>query len=626
MKIIKPMDGIKGESSNDAPPDDYQQWEPDGRSNELPASDLVSVGGNFAFYAPLSFSNTDIHVYDLSSGELAQTISDPAVAYVSEISASPDGNYIAYSYSDGSGNSGVKVYDLGSSQIVFTRLDLRISGFLSWSPDSSTLAYYDQSLAFGGKFLYCVKVQASAWNSPAVSGNLLNESGLSVSGIVSLSPKAPAISDSGVVFAFFRAKENASSGGSSAVVLSRLSSAMAATHTELLPGSVYASALIANEARSEIIVVHSTGGSFFAYADLATIGAPASISGVAYKGAAVSVDGSELTLQSSSVQPYNRRIALADYSAMTAMPVTDDYKGASYATDYAFFLRSSGAYDLVDLATNTLITQSNPAVTKGDIYTYQNRNYEALTDNSDRPDLGAIANPPTWLDMGVVNPLRMFDGKLDSRTTAPDVLTITVSPGVIANGLALFNVSAQSVQVTMGDPVDGMVYDSGDIAMLDNSAVSNWWEFFYSPYVAKADLALTDLPPYPDAEITITISNPGDVAAIGEMVLGRIQSIGEIQYGTNVGIIDSSTKERDVFGNFEIIERKFSKRAEFDVSMTTGSVSGVQRILAGYRASPVVWIGEIDYEATIVYGFYRDFQINFSHYSLSDATITVEGL
>lgn len=628
MKIIKPMDGIEGKSSNDAPPDEFQIWQPDGRLNSFPGSGVVSVGGNLAFYAPLSFSNQTISVYDLVTGELDSEITDPSVLYISSIAASPDGNFVAYRYVPSSGLPGIKVYDLSSSQVVFSRASEGTSGFISWSPDSSALVYYEQSLStFGSKFLRCVKVDSATWGAPTVSANLLDESGLTVSGITSLSPQNPRISDTGIVFVAYRATENQSGASDTAVVLSRLSSPMAITHTQLLPSSIYPQGILANEVRSEVAIIHGgAGASFFDYADLTPIGTPGTLSGTAYKGLSVSQDGAEFTLQASSVQPYNRTFSLTDYSVITAMPAEGDYARICYGADYFLGINSDGSYDIVDLATNALITQTNPSVTKGDIYTYQSRNYEALTDNSDRPDLGAIADPPAWLDMGVVNPLRMFDGKLDSRTTAPDALIITVNPGVIANGLALFNVSAQSVQVTMDDPVDGMVYDSGDIAMLDNSAVSNWWEFFYSPYVAKADLALTDLPPYPDAEITITISNPGDVAAIGEMVLGRIQSIGEIQYGTNVGIIDSSTKERDVFGNFEIIERKFSKRAEFDVSMTTGSVSGVQRILAGYRASPVVWIGEIDYEATIVYGFYRDFQLNFSHYSLSDATITVEGL
>ncbi|OJT01237.1 hypothetical protein BEE62_14910 [Marinobacter nauticus] len=331
-------------------------------------------------------------------------------------------------------------------------------------------------------------------------------------------------------------------------------------------------------------------------------------------------------VQSSSVQPYNRRIIASDYSAGTAFPVSENFNDVEYSDSYVVFLRSDGSYEIVDIATNSLLEQTNPTVTAGDIYTYGNRNYEALEDNSDRPDLGAQLEVPTWLDLGYINPLRMFDTKLDSRTTAPSPLTITVTPGMITNGLALFNVSAATVQVTMDDPTDGQVYDSGAIQMLDNSAVNNWWDFFFAPYLEKADLALIDLPPYPDATLTITLSSDGGDVALGEMVLGRVQNIGEAQYGTSVGIIDASTKERDIFGNFEIIERKFSKRAEFDVSVPTSSASGMQRILAQYRATPVVWVGNMGLEATIVYGFYRDFQINFSHYSLSDATITVEGL
>ncbi|CAB5555439.1 Uncharacterised protein [Pseudomonas putida] len=52
----------------------------------------------------------------------------------------------------------------------------------------------------------------------------------------------------------------------------------------------------------------------------------------------------------------------------------------------------------------------------------------------------------------------------------------------------------------------------------------------------------------------------------------------------------------------------------------------MRRLLAELRATPVVWIGEESYEATILFGFYKDFQIVFSGPTVSDCSITVEGV
>src|SRR5690554_5924470 len=628
MKIIRPIDGIEGVTTSNAPPDEYAIWEPDGRLNSFPGSGVVSVGGNLAFYAPFSFSNQTISVYDLATGELDSEITDSSVLYVSSIEASPDGNFVAYRYVPSSGLPGIKVYDLSSSQIVFSRASEGASGFISWAPNSSTLVYCEQSLSvFGSKFLRCVKVDSAAWGSPTVSANLLDESGLTVSGIVSLSLQAPRISDTGIVFAAYRATENQGAGGDAAVVLSRLSSAMAVTDTQLLATTIYPQGILANEVRSEVAIIHGgTGASFFDYADLAPIGTPATISGTAYKGLSVSLDGAEFTLQASSVQPYNRTFSLTDYSELTAMPAVGGYAEIYYATDYFLGVNRDGTYDIVDLATNALITQSNPTVTAGDIYIYQDHVYEALKDGNDKPDAGTLMDPPTWLDRGFINPLRMFDGKLDSLTTADGILTITVNSGTLNNGLALFNVGAATVRVVMEDDTAGVVYDTEEIAMRDNSVVLGWHDYFFTPRPAKKDLALIDLPTYPGAEITVTISAPGTTVELGEIVLGRVQTLGETQYSSNVGIIDSSRKERDQFGNYSVLERPFSKRAEYDVHIMRAATSGVQRILAGYRATPIVYIGNIEEEALIVFGFYRDFQINYDNFSISHATITVEGL
>jgi hypothetical protein len=359
---------------------------------------------------------------------------------------------------------------------------------------------------------------------------------------------------------------------------------------------------------------------------LTPIGTPATISGTAYKGLSVSLDGAEFTLQASSVQPYNRTFSLTDYSELTAKPATANYESIHYATDYFIGVNSDGSYDIVELSTNTLLEQTNPTVTAGDIYTYADHNYEALQDNNDRPDLGAIADPPTWLDLGFINPLRMFDNKLDSLTTGPSPLVINITPGMLVNGIALFNVNASTVQITYTDPDDGLVYDTGQISMLDNSGVQDWYSFFFDPYLVKADLARVDLPAYIDGTVQITLDGAGADVAIGEVVLGTIYKIGDAQYGSSAGIIDFSRKEQDQFGNFEIVPRRFSKRAEFDAVIPPAYGGSVQRTLARLRATPVVWIGSVDLEETIVYGYFREFDILLSNPAFSNVTITVEGL
>ena len=116
------------------------------------------------------------------------------------------------------------------------------------------------------------------------------------------------------------------------------------------------------------------------------------------------------------------------------------------------------------------------------------------------------------------------------------------------------------------------------------------------------------------------------MAAAGHFVVGAVKQLGTALYGTSVGINDYSRKTTDDFGNTVVIQRSFSNRAEFDVALDTSEVARVRRLLAELRATPVVWIGEETYEATILFGFYKDFQIVFSGPTVSDCSITVEGV
>lgn len=137
---------------------------------------------------------------------------------------------------------------------------------------------------------------------------------------------------------------------------------------------------------------------------------------------------------------------------------------------------------------------------------------------------------------------------------------------------------------------------------------------------------LLDLPAYGSANVVVTIDAGAEQAAAGHLVLGSQQQIGTALYGSSVGINDYSIKRTDDFGNTSVIRRSYSNRADFDIVLDTSDVSRVRRLLAEMRATPVVWIGEQSYEATILFGYYRDFTLVFSGPIVSEGSISVEAI
>ena len=141
------------------------------------------------------------------------------------------------------------------------------------------------------------------------------------------------------------------------------------------------------------------------------------------------------------------------------------------------------------------------------------------------------------------------------------------------------------------------------------------------------NVVFLNMPTYPNATVEIIVTAlAGQDALVGVCAIGHQFNLGTTNHGTGISIIDYSVKNIDSFGNFDITQRGFSKRADYDVSIDTGRVGFVQNYLSQIRSTPVVWIGNEDFESTIIYGYYRDFDIVLSSPLLSQCNIVVEGL
>lgn len=252
---------------------------------------------------------------------------------------------------------------------------------------------------------------------------------------------------------------------------------------------------------------------------------------------------------------------------------------------------------------------------------YQNHIYESLAESN----TAATTDKTKWLDLGATNPWRMFDGKTGVATTNPDSIVLKIVPGRPVDALAFFGVDAASVSVRAVDPYLGIVYESS-LSPVSNDDVHDWYSYFFSEVQVVEDFVVLDIPAGSYGSIEITVSKPGGIAKVSELIIGKMAVLGVALFGTSVGITDYSRKDRDEFGNPEVIERGYSKRAEFDVEVPTPRLGFVQRTLAKYRAKPIVWIGAETHDTTIIYGYYREFSLVISNVAVSDCSISVEGL
>lgn len=257
------------------------------------------------------------------------------------------------------------------------------------------------------------------------------------------------------------------------------------------------------------------------------------------------------------------------------------------------------------------------------------RRYRVTADPSttDDPAVGVLATPPTWVDIGPTNRWAMFDGVNGTQTLADDDLNIVITPAQLINAVAAFNVTgASSVTVTLtADSVD--VY-SRTILMRDNSAINGWYDYFFEPIIELTRFVLLDLPAYPNGVLSIDAEIAGSELGWGTLVYGRQTTLGTTVYGTGWQGLDFSVKERDEFGNFNIVRRRTADLMDYDCYLPKNLFGFVKNQLKSLSTVPTVWIGnpsDIN-DGTAVFGYYRDAQINITTPSVIDMTIQVEGL
>ena len=195
----------------------------------------------------------------------------------------------------------------------------------------------------------------------------------------------------------------------------------------------------------------------------------------------------------------------------------------------------------------------------------------------------------------------------------------------IVDAVALMNISAATVRVTVTDAVDGLIFDKTVSGIAPISA-SSFYAWAFEPIVRVTDILITNLPPYINADIAVTLTDTGNTVLCGNLVLGKIRDLGGTQYGMSMRIDDFSVKDQNQFGIFTVIEGAYSRRLDSTVYVDNGAVDAVFNLLAAHRAIPAVFVGAGEIGSSILFGYATSYNIVVEFFSTSLMKIEVEGL
>lgn len=252
------------------------------------------------------------------------------------------------------------------------------------------------------------------------------------------------------------------------------------------------------------------------------------------------------------------------------------------------------------------------------------RSYEALTANTNKiPE----SNPTDWLDLGPTNRWAMFDQKVGTATTATTSMTIVLEPSRAVHAVAFVGANFRAATVEMSDLIDGDVY-SRTVNMEYGILSADWWHYFFDDFSYRSMGWLADMPSYHDPTITITLSGAvGETISCGGIVVGTMhQFASAVRYGASIGIVDYSKKDVDEWGGYQIVERNYTKTAQWSFLFTRSQIDFLHSTLSSLRARPALYIGGDTHDVTAIYGFYKDFSIIISYSQFSECSIELEEL
>lgn len=285
------------------------------------------------------------------------------------------------------------------------------------------------------------------------------------------------------------------------------------------------------------------------------------------------------------------------------------------------------------LTASSLLEADWPAWSAGTAYaladkvirTSTHRIYQRLVagTTATAPELDAV----NWRDIGPTNKWSPFDGAVGTVATsdAAPTLSYILTPGQACSHLAMLDLSADIVTITVDVPGTGTVYTRTLDRATTLVTISDWYAYWFEPFSRRGTLVVGDLPAYREAVITV-IATGTPPLLLGSLLIGSAINMGPTLAGARVGITDYSRKTTDEFGVTTITERAYAKRMSAVVSIATPQVSAIQARLADVRAQPVLWIGEDDIDATVILGWCREFELEMQYPTVSQCSLTVDGL
>ena len=251
--------------------------------------------------------------------------------------------------------------------------------------------------------------------------------------------------------------------------------------------------------------------------------------------------------------------------------------------------------------------------------------YESLQASNTNHDPTNAANSAWWVAVSPTNRWKLFDTSNSTQTAKATSMYYEIDPGVGATAAAALNISdATSIRFRVTDPTEGVVYDK-TTELTAPPTDAEWYTYFFEAIEYRSNHVALDLPTYPAATIRMDLAG-GPGLAVGVLLVGQPKTIGMPRAGLRAGIVDYSRKETNDFGDTVLTQRAFAKRAAVTAIVQSNVRDMTFDLLAALRATPALWVIDDSIDPSIVFGWYKDFELLIEYADFAELQIQIEGL
>lgn len=217
----------------------------------------------------------------------------------------------------------------------------------------------------------------------------------------------------------------------------------------------------------------------------------------------------------------------------------------------------------------------------------------------------------------------LTDGKISTQVSKLESFYVKLDQGLV-DTISLLNTVGTSVQIDLINKTSNEIEKTYNIDLRDDS-FGDIWSYFYDEFIFKIDFALNVILTY-EMYIKITVNNPGSDAKLGLAIVGQASKNFYMLSDHTPNMLDYSQVTRnDSTGDVTFNIGNYAKKLSLTMVIDNADFSRMVKRLYAIRGKEILFIGDGG-EHTIVYGFIRNFDGQYSFKNKEYIGLDIEGL